>query len=257
MVRMCATGRPPLASRKAAVMGVTSVRGSTRLRMIHQSGATLELSAVSRSGICAIGMYMMGERITVGAAIVRIADNANNLPWAFSESWTCARPDLNPVFKRITFGPVMAGHCLIDHNDARHGSIILLGKSAATQQRNFERIEVAPGDGVEACSAGERRVSPGTANHVKDHAETACHRQTIGNANINDFGNCEHTIRTVADHLSNRRCLLEAVATDRHGHADHVVHFKAGVNCLQLEERTDKQGCPDHEHKGECHLAYD
>ena len=61
MVRMCATGRPPLASRRATEMAVTSVCGSTRLRTIHQSGVIRELNAVTLSGICATGMYRVGN----------------------------------------------------------------------------------------------------------------------------------------------------------------------------------------------------
>ena len=124
--------------------------------MIHQSGATRELSAVSRSGICASGMYIIGIGIAIGAAIVRVAHDADNLTGAFSKGWSGAGSDLDAILQRIAFGPILAGHGLVDDDDAGCSGIILFSETAATQQRNFECTEVSPGNGIKACVAGER-----------------------------------------------------------------------------------------------------
>ena len=107
MVRICATGNPPLASRNAAVMGATSVRGSAWLRTNHHSGATRELSAVSRSGICASGMYIMGVGSDSRAAIMGIAHNANNLARTFRKRRAGAGANQNLVFQRIAIRPIL------------------------------------------------------------------------------------------------------------------------------------------------------
>src|SRR5205807_107478 len=46
MLRMCATGRPPVASRIALVTAAVTVWGSIRVRTIHHKGAMRELSSV-------------------------------------------------------------------------------------------------------------------------------------------------------------------------------------------------------------------
>ena len=60
ILRMCATGSPPVASRIALVTAAVSVCGSIRVRTIHHSGAMRELSSVTLSGICATGIYIVG-----------------------------------------------------------------------------------------------------------------------------------------------------------------------------------------------------
>ena len=51
---------------------------------------TRELSAVSRSGICASGMYIIGDGSRFRPAIVRVAHDADNLARAFGKGWAGA-----------------------------------------------------------------------------------------------------------------------------------------------------------------------
>ena len=87
---------------------------------------------------------------------MRVADDADNLTGAFSKGWSGAGCDLHAILERIAFGPILAGQGLVDDDDPGCSGIILFRETAATQQRNFECTEVAPGNGIKACVAGER-----------------------------------------------------------------------------------------------------
>ena len=84
---------------------------------------------------------------------MRVADDSDDLPRTFSESWSGTGSDEDAISQRIASGPVMMRECLVDHDDAGSRSIILPGECAAAQQRNLQGVEIALGEGTEAGSA--------------------------------------------------------------------------------------------------------
>jgi len=84
---------------------------------------------------------------------VRVADDSDDLPRAFSESWSGTGADEDAISQRIASRPEMMGECLVDDDDCGRRSVILPGECAAALQRNLQSVEVAIGDGAEAGAA--------------------------------------------------------------------------------------------------------
>jgi hypothetical protein len=72
-----------------------------------------------------------------------VTHDSDNLARSFSKGGACTRTNEYSIFERIAVGPVLPGHGLIDNGNARYGSIVLLRKAAATQERDLESIEIA------------------------------------------------------------------------------------------------------------------
>ncbi len=133
--------------------------------------------------------------------------------------------------------------------------MIEISETAATQQRNFERVEVTPRDGRKARIPGEGRIPLGTADNIKTTPKPPAIGKKLVTPTSSTPGTGEYLICTIANDLSDRVCLLEAIAAHRHGHANYIVRGKAEIHSLQLEEGPDEQSRSDEKDEGERYFS--
>ena len=142
MVRMCATGKPPLASRRAAEIGLASACGSTSAAddppERRDAGIERGLGPASAPS----GMYIIGNGSRLRAAIVRVAHDADDLTWRSAK----AGPSPGPICMRSLSGSPLGQYCLA------MASLMMTTPGAAPSscsvklrprnERNFESSEV-------------------------------------------------------------------------------------------------------------------
>ena len=99
--------------------------------------------ATSRHPVCHLcrRLVQVGAWVAIEEVVVHVADHADNL----APSLIAAEDDL--VFQRVAIRPEPLRQRLID-DDHRRPAFVPLGKYAATEDGNFEGLEVARGNRV-------------------------------------------------------------------------------------------------------------
>ena len=151
-----------------------------------------------------------GKRVAAEAAIVRVTDDADDLTRRLDEDRAHIGADQQAILERIALGPELLGHRLIDDDYARGGAGIVFGEIAAAQKRNFEGVEIAPRDGVVACSAGGGLLSFRASDDVKGQAEAALQGETAGGSSGAHAGNSFEPLGAVANDLRDTRRFSES-----------------------------------------------
>jgi hypothetical protein len=98
-------------------------------------------------------------RDLIESAIVCVSNNADHLPRWFDEDRSHARSNHDAVAQRITVGPELPRHRLIDDDDTGRSSVILFSEIAPADDGHLEDVKITSGDREVSCSTRIRIVA--------------------------------------------------------------------------------------------------
>jgi hypothetical protein len=83
------------------------------------------------------------SRIAIEAAVVDVANDADDLAGGLFELRANAPADDDLLADGVIFGPEFVGHGLVDEDHTGSAAIVIVGKVAAAQDGDFEHAEIA------------------------------------------------------------------------------------------------------------------
>ena len=196
--------------------------------------------------------------IVVEATVAAVGDDADDLAGGLSELGADAFANEELLANGIVFRPVFFLHGLVDENDARGGTGVLLGEVPAAQDGYVEDSEVAWGSAHPAGAAVPWRFGcGGAADDVEGQAVAAFERKAAGEGGDFDAGNGIEALASVVGDLGDAGGLFELVAGEGHFEGEDVAGIKAGVDLAQSNEGADEERGSDEDDQGERDFADD
>src|SRR5271156_5875025 len=257
MVRMCATGSPPVATRNSFWRSALKENGATLVRTIQFSGRTRLSSAVAPSVTCVSGMNMSGAGSRSRPLFARVADDADDLTRGLFEFRAEPVADGNARADGVAFGPKVPGHGLADDHHAIGSGLIALVEGPAADQRNSKNLKVLRRNVAPLHVAVIRTVGRRHSFNGERQIDTAGDRQAAGTGNGFDARQSLDAAFRFTHGLRHAGGGRESRAGERHLHGQHIVRIEAGLHGAQRHESADKQRRANQQNQGEGQFGDD